>query len=583
MRTLLTSTLAVLLTFFLLATRIEAQLWNAETGSGLVTDGTNSDYALIQSEVIGDGQYSYHLANPNFESNWFVTDQVDISSNDNLFFLSQLKAATPSQVAKVQVATNGSNWADIYSQPGNDFPGEGSFSLKELPLNTYQGQSVQFRFMLDFSGGLAYTQTDSRTGWFVDNIQVQSDFQKLKYDIGDPSNEEQFYLEYINRARSDASAEAERLRDETTPSIVNAYSFFGINPDDIVDHYGWYVSNGCMAEQAQPLSFNPQLLAMSELHSQDMFDNGFQGHVSSQNPPAPLQAGDRLGDRADRVGYDGGLGENVFAYADSVADGHAGFAVDWGNTTNTSSGCYNPSFAGDGMQNPAGHRISIHNPNYKEVGIGVINGQTSQVGPQIVTQNFGNPGSSTFVTGVVYDDLNGNQFYDIGEGRSDVRVDIDGSAFYAISTESGAYSVPVDGDGEYSVSFSGDDYQDFSTTAVVSGGRNVKVDYLVEAATMRLLGDADGDGDIDSADQNSLVINWTGALSPGVGTKVFSEGDFDGDGDVDSADRTTIVSNWTGALAARQSVNSQLVPEPNSGLIMTLGLVLLVVARKRSQ
>ena len=43
-----------------------------------------------------------------------------------------------------------------------------------------------------------------------------------------------------------------------------------------------------------------------------------------------------------------------------------------------------------------------------------------------MTQDFGNPGAATFITGVVYQDLNGNSFYDIGEGRSNVRVDESG-------------------------------------------------------------------------------------------------------------------------------------------------------------
>ena len=42
--------------------------------------------------------------------------------------------------------------------------------------------------------------------------------------------------------------------------------------------------------------------------------------------------------------------------------------------------------------------------------------------PQLITIDFGTPrtAGTSFVTGVVYDDVNGNSLYDAGEGRSAV-------------------------------------------------------------------------------------------------------------------------------------------------------------------
>lgn len=62
------------------------------------------------------------------------------------------------------------------------------------------------------------------------------------------------------------------------------------------------------------------------------------------------------------------------------------------------------------MQNPPGHRLSIHKSTYREIGIGVLNGTNGSVGPQIVTQNLGLSGGIV-VTGVVYLDSNSNSFY----------------------------------------------------------------------------------------------------------------------------------------------------------------------------
>ena len=151
------------------------------------------------------------------------------------------------------------------------------------------------------------------------------------------------------------------------------------------------------------------------------------------------------------------------------------------------------------MQNPAGHRINLHDPDFQEIGIGVVNGTNGSVGPQLVTQDFGDPGDIRYVTGVVYEDLNSNNFYDIGEGRSGVRIDVDGSAYYALSTASGGYAVPVPMDGTFIVKFSGGGFAMFNTTANVTGGKNFKVDYLAEAMAL-LLGDYNENGVVDAAD-----------------------------------------------------------------------------------
>src|SRR5205085_559536 len=100
------------------------------------------------------------------------------------------------------------------------------------------------------------------------------------------------------------------------------------------------------------------------------------------------------------------LGENIYAFSQSPLYAQAGFMVDWGMGT-------------DGMQNPAGHRIDIMNAAYNEVGIAIVDetGASTQVGPQVVTEDFGvRSGSRSFVTGVAYSDRDGDDFYSVGEG-----------------------------------------------------------------------------------------------------------------------------------------------------------------------
>jgi hypothetical protein len=482
-------------------------LWveNAENGLANVIDNTDASYPLTQSDVVGQGSHAFHLANPDFQDNSFVIDHtITVGADTKLFFLSRLRSATPQQFARVQISTNGgSTWpTNIYNQAGSGSGtgGEGAFSLKEIDLASYADQNVRFRFYYDFTGGSAFTQTSSTVGWFVDDIQVGSEFAKIPWSIGDPSPHAQLYLEYINRARADAAVEALRHADETDPQTQTAYNSFGIDDTEIIDQFAWYVENGAMALHAQPLSFQQQLLTAAELHTQDQFNNQFQGHNSSSNPPAPLAPGSSLGQRATAVGYSySSLAENVFSYSKSVHYGHAGFDVDWGDTANPASPYYNPNFVGQGMQNPAGHRRNIHNPTYKEIGIGVINGTNGSVGPQLVTQDFGLSGDVRYITGVVYEDLNGNEFYDLGEGRPGVRIDVESSAFYAISTASGGYSVPVNADGTYNVTFTGGGFETYSTTTSVLNGLNVKIDYLAIEAAL-LPGDFNHDNIVDAAD-----------------------------------------------------------------------------------
>ena len=59
-------------------------------------------------------------------------------------------------------------------------------------------------------------------------------------------------------------------------------------------------------------------------------------------------------------------------------------------------------------------------------------------------------------------------------------------------------------------------------------------------------GDVDLDGDVDTSDLTTAIINFTGA---GGAEKTWSDGDIDGDGDVDTGDLTQAIISFTGALA----------------------------------
>jgi hypothetical protein len=279
------------------------------------------------------------------------------------------------------------------------------------------------------------------------------------YSIGDPTNEEQYYLELINRARANPTAEGLRLATTTDSNVLNAYSAFGVNLVLMQAQFA-------LIPAAPPLSMNAILTTAARAHSQNMLQNNYQGH---SGPDGSLTT--RLqGYTAGANGWS--IGENVYAYSKSVWYGHAAFEVDWGG-----------GIANGGMQSPPGHRENIHSNTFREVGIGVVlgsNGGSGGVGPQLVTQDFGWVGGlAPFVTGVVYRDLNSNGFYDAGEGVGGVTVTVSNTNTYAVTASSGGYSVPVAGSGNYTVTFSGGSVPTNQKSVNVSNGQNVKSDYVV--------------------------------------------------------------------------------------------------------
>ncbi|MDP3851353.1 MAG: CAP domain-containing protein [Luteolibacter sp.] len=278
------------------------------------------------------------------------------------------------------------------------------------------------------------------------------------YDFGNLGPEEQFYLELINRARANPSAEGARLAATSDPEILTAYQFFKVNLNTMRSEF-----NSLPA--TPPLAPNALLTGTARSHSLWMFNNATQAHdeTSPSNTPYTRMTG---------AGYNFSFaGENIYAYANSVEFGHAGFEVDWG------------SGGTGGMQAGRGHRMNIHSANFREIGLGVVIGSNGGVGPQLITQDFGTRHSSpTLGTGVAYYDLNSNNFYDVGEGISGLRVDVSGAAHYCNTAAGGGWTVPIpSGSTSRSVVFSGLNMNQ-SVSLNVSGTANAKADLKLAYA-----------------------------------------------------------------------------------------------------
>ncbi|NLF31668.1 MAG: hypothetical protein GX591_12370 [Planctomycetes bacterium] len=289
-----------------------------------------------------------------------------------------------------------------------------------------------------------------------------------------PTPFEQEMLEWLNDMRMDPAGHLGRMVDSLDPihspdpRIHSALTYFGVDGDALLAEWGTLAP-------ADPLIWNGALMQAARGHSQLMIDHDMQSH---QLPGEPS-----LGARALEAGYSYSyLAENIYAYAQTVPFGHAGFAIDWGFGSD-----------GDGMQDPPGHRNNMMNASLREIGIGILqehDGQTD-VGPLVVTQDLGDRWNfdTPYLTGVVYADADGDGFYDAGEGLGGATVAVTGpgGTVQVTTMTAGGYQIAVQ-PGEYTVQFSLPGYAPAARGAVAALGRTVKADGILTEAAASVVG-----------------------------------------------------------------------------------------------
>ena len=254
--------------------------------------------------------------------------------------------------------------------------------------------------------------------------------------MAQPTAFEQYFLELVNRDRADPGAAAQR---------------YGIGLND-------GLSAGTISATAkQPLAFNPALIDAARGHSGWMLATDTFSHTGA-NGSSP---GDRMG--AAGYGFTGSWtwGENI--------------AIQWGGATAITATQVD-SFAG-GLFRSAGHRTNILNDAFREVGIGLAAGEYKGAAGVTATQDFARSGTGAFLTGVAFDDRDGDRFYDPGEGLGGITVKVSsgGTVLQTSTWDAGGYQIKLAA-GSYTVSFSGGALAGTVTKSVTIGAANAKLD-----------------------------------------------------------------------------------------------------------
>ncbi|MFM7319688.1 MAG: CAP domain-containing protein [bacterium] len=288
---------------------------------------------------------------------------------------------------------------------------------------------------------------------------------------GGPSDQAQYMLELINEARTNPSAAAQRAATTDLAELSMTMDYYG----ESISAATSAIAN---AQPKQPLAWNDKLAAAATMQSQYQANSGVQTH-SGPN-------GMDLNARMAANGYDGEVlsTENAYAFAQSVDNAMQAFLMDWGVADK-------------------GHRRNIQQTNvgkdqsFNEVGVGIISTSNKNLGPLVVTQNFARSSKNPTpkLVGVIYNDMNRNDFYTPGEGIDMVQIRAQNLTTGEVSTvnnwDSGGYQMDLS-PGRYRVS-ARRGMKALGVQDVTVGNENVKIDFVANPDIAPTVNDSGND------------------------------------------------------------------------------------------
>lgn len=326
---------------------------------------------------------------------------------------------------------------------------------------------------------LSATPIDAPSGSDIPVPEIlHRDFQP----IVEISQGEQYMVELINRARENPLLEAARhgidVNDGLPSETISGAPISAIAPNQLL-------SNAALG------------------HSQDMIERGYFNHFSPEGN-GPVQ-------RILGAGYQSprNFGENI-AWVGASGDVDLTQSIEQTHSNLFRSGR---------------HRQDILNDAFREIGVGVQDGEFQNLNAVVTTQKFSRRPGDAFLTGVVYEDIvTDNDFYNIGEafgGSTLTAINSYGEAFETRVGSSGGYALELP-DGAYTVVLADSRLgESLVANAVVSDG-NTKLDFEVSAH--RVAADSDDPGDpVIPVDPNAPVP--TESLSVTLSDDEVSEGD----------------------------------------------------------
>ena len=296
--------------------------------------------------------------------------------------------------------------------------------------------------------------------------------------MANPTDREQELLELVNRIRTAPQAELSLLLNAadaaTKKSISNALAYYDVKLDTLSAQWQ-------NLQAVAPVAWSSELNAAAMAHNAEMIAADVQAHQVTGEKS--------LGERVKAANYTfTSTRENLFAYASSVFNAEAALAIDWGTGV-------------DGIQTPAEHREALLAGDVREVGISIASqpNATKQLGPLVVTQDFGNRDvlkGKAYLLGVAFEDKNGDTWYEAGEGFNDVQLKItgiNGTNFNKTITPgtAGGYQELLD-TGRYQVDFlrNGNTVGRRVTAIDGNAATNIKLDLVLPVANLNSLQNA---------------------------------------------------------------------------------------------
>lgn len=278
------------------------------------------------------------------------------------------------------------------------------------------------------------------------------------YSHGEPTNAEQLMLELVNASRADPEGTAQDYGIDLNEGLEEF--------QELVD----YVVEPISSSPKQPLAFNPELIQAARGHSQWMLDADTFSHTG-ENSSSEY-------DRMVTAGY-------VFSGSWSLGEN-----IGWSGTTGSMDEEDHARLVIDGLFLSFGHRKNTLCESFSEIGIGGQSGvfvhSETEYNALTVTEKFAHSAytPTPMLVGVVYDDLNANNAYDMGEGLSGVSITLDEGSYYAITSDSGGYAVPLPDreEGTLDVSAHGGAFSHPVTKQISLTGKNVKLDFVLSDA-----------------------------------------------------------------------------------------------------